>query len=98
MYTIILSPDPDLGGFTAICPAMPGAVADGRTRLEAIEAIRGVMEVWVEVAAEDGYGPLAETPELIGRRIGEIIEDRDESGWDRSLETCMVDVRIPVAA
>ena len=98
LYTIILSPDPDVGGYTAICPAMPGAVTEGDSRDEAIDAMRGVMEVWVEIAQGDGYAPLVETPDLIARRIADVIEDRDESGWDRTIETCMVEVRVAVAA
>ena len=95
IYTIILSPDPDLGGYCASCPAMPGAITQGDTRAETLNAMRGVMAVWVEVAQEDGYAPLAETPQVIGAKVADVIEDRDESGWDRTIETCMVDLAVP---
>jgi antitoxin HicB len=89
-YTVILSPDPDVGGYTALCPAMPGAVTEGNTREIALRAMSDVMEVWIELAAENGHAPLPETPELIAGEIASVIDDRDQSGWDRAIETVMV--------
>jgi predicted RNase H-like HicB family nuclease len=97
-YTIILSPDPDAGGFTAICPAMPRAVTEGDTREEALEAMSGVMEAWLDIAAEDGYGPREESAELIAAAVANVLHDREESGWDRTIQTCMLPVGTSVAA
>ena len=97
-YTVILSPDPDLGGFTAFCPAMPGAITEGDTREAALEAMSGIMEVWIELAAENGYGPLPETPELIAGALAETLEDRAEEGWDLTLETTALAPAVSVAA
>jgi predicted RNase H-like HicB family nuclease len=97
-YTVIISPDPDLGVFTALCPAMPGAIIEGDTREAALNAMRGVMDAWIEVAAENGHGPLAETPDLIARIVAETLEDRVEEGWDLALETASLEPAATVAA
>ena len=73
-------------------------MTEGESRNDTLRAIRSVMEVWLEVAEEDGYAPLVETAELIAQRIANVLEDRDQSGWDRTLQTCMVEVRAAVAA
>jgi hypothetical protein len=41
-YTVIISPDPESGWSTVICPAMPGTVTEGETREAALDAMRGV--------------------------------------------------------
>ena len=97
-YTVILSPDPDLGGFTVLCPAMPGALAEADTRDEALAAMAGAMAVWVELGTEDGYAPLPETPALVAEKIASVIEDRSESGWDLTIETLTLAPVSPVAA
>jgi predicted RNase H-like HicB family nuclease len=90
-YTVILSPDPAAGCVTALCPAMPGAIAEGDTRDAALAELAGVMDAWVELSAERGGRPLEETPELVARAIASVLEDRDESGLDRALETTMLE-------
>ena len=90
-YTIILSPDPDAGAVTAICPAMPGAITEGTTREEALHAMRGVMEVWIEMAAAKGYQPLVETPELVAAEIASVLGDRSLSGLDLTIETARLE-------
>lgn len=88
-YTVIISPDLELGVFTALCPAMPGAITEGDTRAAALTAMRGVMGVWIELASEHGEAPLIETPELIAAEVASVLDDRDQSGWDRTIETAM---------
>ena len=90
MYTIILSPDPDVGGFTAICPAMPGAITEGDTRDEALDAMRGVMEAWLDIAHEYGEEPLAESPDVVAAEVATVLQTRDEAGWDHSIELTML--------
>ena len=96
-YTVILSPDPDLGGFTVLCPAMPGAVAEAETREDALAAMASVMAAWIDVAGDDGYGPLLETPEIVARKIASVIDDRSASGWDLTIETVILEPASPVA-
>ena len=97
-YTVILSPDPELGVFTAICPAMPGAITEGDTREAALEAMSGIMEVWIELSAEHGYGPLPETPELIASEVASVLDDRAEEGWDLAVETTTLAPTVSAAA
>ncbi len=97
-YTVILSPDPDLGGYTALCPAMPGALAEGESREATLNTLAWIMSTWLEVAAEDGYGPEVETPELVAAKIASVIDDRSEAGWDLTIETVSLAPAVPVAA
>lgn len=85
-YTVILSPDPISGGYAAIVPAMPGALTQAETREAALSRIAGVMAVWLEIAAEDGYTPMEETPELIAREVASVLADRSTEGWEWSVE------------
>ncbi len=89
-YTVVLSADPNAGGYSVSVPAMPGALTQGQSREQALAAAAEVMALWVDVAQEDGYGPLEETPALIAAQIASVLEDRDEEGWDRSIETAIV--------
>ena len=97
-YTVVLSPDPTDGGYVVVCPAMPGAVTQGDTRAEALNAMSQVMTAWLEIAAERGDGPLDETPDLIAAKIASVLEDRDAEGWDRSIETTSLAPAVAVAA
>lgn len=80
-YTVILSPDPE-GPWTAVCPAMPGAVTEGDSRDEALSAMQGVMVVWLDIARRDGFDPLVETPQLVAEAVAQVLDDRAEEGWD----------------
>jgi predicted RNase H-like HicB family nuclease len=89
-YTVILSPDPDSGGYSVSVPAMPGAITEGATREATISAIAEVMATWLDIARSEGYDPLMETPETIGRQVASVIEDRQAEGWDTTIETTLV--------
>lgn len=85
-YTLILSPDPDIGGFAVIMPALPGALTQGDTRDEALKNAREAARLWLEASAAHGEGPLRETPQLIAEAVASVIADRDEAGWNHDLE------------
>jgi predicted RNase H-like HicB family nuclease len=51
--TVILSPEPD-GGYSVICPAIPGCVSQGRTEEEALAGIREAIAACVEARAANG--------------------------------------------
>lgn len=89
-YSVILSPDPNAGGYAVIVPAMPGALTEADTREDALQRIADVMGGWLEVAREDGYEPLDETPELIAREVAAVLADRTAEGWDWSVEVVSV--------
>ena len=95
---MVLSPDPNAGGFSVSCPAMPGAHSQGDSREETLANIAEAMTLWMEVADEDGYGPRVETPELIATEIAFVLEFRAEEGWPLIVETAEVQIPVAVAA
>ncbi len=97
-YTVVLSPDPEMGGYSVSVPAMPGAVSQGESREEALANIRESMELWLEVTREQGDDALPETPELVANQIRRILGFRAEEGWDLLVETALVTPFVAVAA
>ena len=96
-YTVVLSPDPN-GPWTAVCPAMPGAVTEADTRESALAAMADVMAGWLEIARRDGFQSLVETATLVADKIAEVLEDRAEEGWDLLVETALLSPRSVAAA
>ena len=97
-YTVILSPEPDGPGFAVIVPAMPGAVTQGDNRAEALANAAEVMALWLEVSADHGEEPLAESRQLIAAEVESVLEGRDEEGWDRTIELAMVMPAVAIPA
>lgn len=63
--TIALEASPE-GGFTAIVPALPGCISEGRTREEALANIREAIELYLEPVEDDTTpSPEAERMELV---------------------------------
>jgi predicted RNase H-like HicB family nuclease len=52
-YRVYLEPDED-GVFVATCPALPGCVSQGRTRIEATENIREAIEGYLKSLRKHG--------------------------------------------
>jgi antitoxin HicB len=52
-YRVYLEPDED-GVFVATCPALPGCVSQGRTRMEATENIREAIEGYLKSLRKHG--------------------------------------------
>jgi len=61
-YTIQLQRDPDEGWFVAV-KELPGCMSQGDTAEEAVAMIREAMELWLEVALEDGQSIPEPRPE-----------------------------------
>lgn len=97
-YTAILSRDPDSGDYTAICPAMPGAIAEAPTREAVLAQLALVMRAWLDLAAPEGRTPEQEDPRLLAEKVAEVLEDRREEGWDLRIETVTVEPAVRVAA
>ena len=53
-YQIILYWSKDDNAFIAIAPELPGCMADGETRQEALSNIEIVIDEWIETAQEEG--------------------------------------------
>ena len=89
-FTVVLSPNPTAGGYSVSVPAVPGALSEGDTRIEALANIREALEGVLEVMDEDGQTPLRETPELIAAEIAVVLGFRAEEGWDMVVETAVI--------
>lgn len=53
-YEIILYWSDDDNAFIAEVPELPGCMADGRTRSEAIANAEVIIKEWIETAVEEG--------------------------------------------
>ncbi len=108
-FTVILSLQDD-GGYSVVCPALPGCVSQGDNRREALANIREAAELILETFADeedsdDAHGPslimlpYAETRDLIVEEIRRILADRDEDSLPYggvSLERVELYVKAPM--
>ncbi len=53
-YTVLLTPDPDEGGYTVTVPALPGCITEGDTLEEALANAREAIKCHLEGLALDG--------------------------------------------
>lgn len=53
-YEIILYWSNDDNAFIAEVPELPGCMADGKTRIEALKNAEIIIQEWIELALEDG--------------------------------------------
>ena len=53
-YAIILYWSDDDRAFIAEVPELPGCMADGKTRQEAIANAETIIKEWIDIAIEDG--------------------------------------------
>ena len=81
-----------------VCPALPGCVSQGDGLNDALANVREAMELWLEVAREDGEEPPAETADVVSGEIAAILRDRAEGGLPLTIETRVVELPEPVAA
>lgn len=54
MYEMIIYWSEEDNCFLVEVPELPGCMADGKTRAEALANAERVMEEWIEIAKEDG--------------------------------------------
>ena len=97
-YTVVLAPNEGSSYWTITCPAMPGVVSQGIGRKGALRNIVEAMELWLEVASEDGHGPLPETPDLIAAEVAFVLGWKAEEGWPLVVETAQGSMGERVAA
>lgn len=72
-YTVVLTPDPETGGYTVTVPALPGCVTAGDTVDEAIANAQDLIPLWLAELAERGEEIPEETrPSLV--TVVEIAE------------------------
>ena len=53
-YEVILYWSEEDGSFLAEVPELPGCMADGSTRREALENVEAIIQEWIETARELG--------------------------------------------
>ncbi|MBA2449653.1 MAG: type II toxin-antitoxin system HicB family antitoxin [Chloroflexi bacterium] len=53
-YTVVLTPDPEEGGYGVLVPALPGCFSQGGTVDEALANVREAIQLHLEGIEEDG--------------------------------------------
>jgi predicted RNase H-like HicB family nuclease len=96
-FTVVLSPEAD-GGFSVICPALPGCISQGDSLDESLTNIRETIELCLEARKEQGFEAPIETTEIIAEEIRDCLKDRAEEGLPLIIETHVVEVEAGVTA
>jgi predicted RNase H-like HicB family nuclease len=95
-FTVILSPEAD-GGYSVVCPAVPGCASQGESLEEALANVREAILLCLDVRKEDDQPTPRETPELVAEEIRACLKDRAEEGLPLTIETRVVEVEAEVA-
>ncbi len=92
-YTVIVEPEAE-GGYSVHCPALPGCVAQGESRSEALEAIEGAIQQSLTAWAEDDIPPPADSVDYLGDELYEILAARADDDLPLSCETIEIQTDI----
>jgi predicted RNase H-like HicB family nuclease len=95
-FTVILAPE-EGGGYSVICPAVPGCASQGALD-EALENIREAIILCLEVRRDEKLPAPAETPEIVAEEIEACLKDRAEEGLPLTIETREAEIAAEVAA
>jgi len=95
-FTVILSPEAG-GGYSVVCPAVPGCVSEGDSLDDALDNIREAILLCLEVRNESSQPLPDETPEVVAEEIRACLKDRAEEGLPLTIETRVVEVEAEVA-
>ena len=85
-FTVVLSPEAD-GGYSVVCPALPGCVSQGDSLDEALDNVREAILLCLDVCKEDGQPLPAETPKLVAEEVRACLKDRAEEGLPLTIST-----------
>ncbi|MBI2908888.1 MAG: type II toxin-antitoxin system HicB family antitoxin [Chloroflexi bacterium] len=94
-FTVILMPEAD-GGYSVVCPALPGCVSQGDNLQEALANIREAILLVLEVRSEEGLPLPRETPDMVADEIRQCLHDRAEDNLPLVIETREVEVEAGV--
>ena len=97
-FTVVLSPDPNAGGYSVSVPAVPGAISEGDSRDEALSNIRDAIGGILELMRAQGVEPESETPQVVAAEVEKILGYRAEEGWPLIVETAIVQLDLAAAA
>lgn len=64
-YSVFIKYDPNDKIYVASVPELPGCMAHGATKEQALKEIETAKELWIETALEDGQ-PIPEPDLLVG--------------------------------
>jgi predicted RNase H-like HicB family nuclease len=95
-FTVILMPEVE-GGYSVVCPAIPGCVSQGDSLDDALAGIREAIVLCLEVRKNAGLPLPVETPEVVSEEIRACLGDRAEQGLPLIIETREVRVEAEVA-
>ena len=94
-FTVILAPE-EKGGYSVVCPSIPGCVSQGESLEEALANIREAILLCLEVRAEQGHPLPAETPEIVAEEVRSCLKDRAEEGLPLTIQTKEVEIAAEV--
>lgn len=89
--TVVLQPEAG-GGYSVVCPAVPGCVSEGDSLEEALANVREAILLCLEVRRQDRLPPIRETPAVIASEIEACLRERAEEGLPLTIETREVEV------
>lgn len=95
-FTVVLAPETE-GGFSVICPAIPGCVSQGDSLEEALANIREAILLCLEVRRDEGLGSPVETADVVAEEIRVCLRDRAEASLPLTIETREVELESAVA-
>ena len=96
-FTVVLAPEPN-GGFSVICPSLPGCVSQGESLRDALDKIREAIQLCREVRKDEGVPVPVETADLVASEIRACLKERAQEGLPLTIETHVVEVEAGVAA
>ncbi len=97
-FTVVLSPDPNAGGYSVSVPGVLGAISEGDTRDEALSNIREAIGGILELMRAQGIEPESETPQIVAAEVEKILGYRAEEGWPLIVETAIVQLDLAAVA
>lgn len=71
-FKVFLEPDLDYGGYTVVCPSLPGCYSQGKTVSEAFANIREAIELCLEDMESRGE-EIADPSEVL---VGSVVVTR----------------------
>jgi predicted RNase H-like HicB family nuclease len=85
-FTVVLEPEAE-GGYSVICPSLPGCASQGDTLDQALTNIRNAIVLCREVRREAGLPDPQESPEVIAAEVEACLRDRADEGMPLTIET-----------
>jgi predicted RNase H-like HicB family nuclease len=95
--TVIIAPEAD-GGYSVVCPALPGCVSQGESLAEALANITEAALLCLGTREDEKFAAPVETPEVVAEEIEACLKDRAEEGLPLTIETREIELPAEVTA